>query len=243
VDARFYVAYFSLLRGDNQRAMPVFRQILADAPPAATDSNAVQRREVAVRAVLGYAGQLFNQNQNVPALEALNSVRAADPRNHDAAYWTTLTLYKMQNWAELSRVTTQVVELAPLNYNAYMLMHDAHVSLANALKSRSAPAAQETAERNLAMRAQAIADSMAIQVEQVSLSTDGTTTTVKGVAIGNSAAAGSPVRIEFILSTPMGDVGTGTVNIAAPAKEAQASFEFPVTVTSTPTGFRYRVVR
>jgi tetratricopeptide (TPR) repeat protein len=243
VDARFYVGYFSLLRGDTQRAIPVFRQVLAAPAPAATDSDAVQRREVAVRAVLGYAGTLFNQNQNAPALEALNAVRAVDPRNHDANYWATLTLYKMQNWAELSRASSTVVELAPLNYNAYMLMHDAHVSLANALKARSAPAAQETQERNLAMRAQSQADSRPVQSELVTHTTQRTVTTVKGVAVGNNAPAGTPVRVEFILSTPLGDVGTGTVNIAAPAKEAQAPFEFPVTVTTAPTGFRYRVVR
>jgi hypothetical protein len=77
----------------------------------------------------------------------------------------------------------------------------------------------------------------------VNLSTTGTTTTVRGVVIGGAAAAGTPIRLEFFLSTPSGDVGTGTVNVAAPAKDARANFEISVQVTSAPTGFRYRLVR
>jgi hypothetical protein len=63
------------------------------------------------------------------------------------------------------------------------------------------------------------------------------------VVTGGAAAAGTPIRLEFHLSSPSGDVGTGTVNVAAPAKDATANFELPVQVTSAPTGFHYRVVR
>jgi hypothetical protein len=38
-------------------------------------------------------------------------------------------------------------------------------------------------------------------------------------------------------------VGTGTVNVAAPAKDAKANFELPVQVTVVPTGFHYNVAR
>src|SRR6185503_2024205 len=110
----------------NDRAMPVFRRILAMPAPAANDTNGLERRDVAVRAVLSYGGQLFNQDHNPQAVEALNSVRTADPQNHDAAYWASLALYKLQRWQDLATVTQRVVELAPLNYNAFMLLHDAH---------------------------------------------------------------------------------------------------------------------
>src|SRR5687767_12273726 len=43
-DAAFYAGYFSLLKGDNARAIPVFRRILAMPAPAATDTNGIERR-------------------------------------------------------------------------------------------------------------------------------------------------------------------------------------------------------
>jgi tetratricopeptide (TPR) repeat protein len=241
IDANFYAGYFSLLKGDNDRAMPVFRRILAMPAPAATDTNGLERRDVAVRAVLSYGGQLFNQDHNPQAVEVLNSVRAADPQNHDAAYWTSLALYKLQRWNDLATATTRAVELGPLNYNAFMLLHDAHKMMADALKAQG-NAAQEAQHRQQAMAAQAAGEALPVQVEQVSLSTTGTTTTVRGVVVGGKAAAGTPVRIEFHLSTPSGDVGSGTVSVVAPAAGANANFELPVQVTAAPTGFRYRLL-
>ncbi|HKP73934.1 MAG TPA: hypothetical protein VJT67_00265, partial [Longimicrobiaceae bacterium] len=242
VDANFYAGYFSLLKGDNERAMPVFRRILALPAPAATDTNGLERRDVAVRAVMSYGGQLFNQDHNPQAVEALNSVRAVDPKNHDAAYWTSLALYKMQRWNDLATTTARVVELGPLNYNAFMLMHDAHKMMADQLKAQG-NAAQEAQHRQAAIQAQQTGEELPVQVEQVSLSTNGNTTTVRGVVVGGKAAAGTAIRLEFTLSTPSGDVGTGTVNVVAPAANANASFELPVQVTAAPTGFRYRLVR
>jgi len=241
-DAAFYAGYFSLLKGDNARAIPVFRRILTMPAPAANDTNGLERRDVAVRAVLSYGGQLFNQDQSAQAVEALNAVRAADPQNADAHYWASLALYKLQRWNDLATVTARAVQLAPLNYNAFMLLHDAQKSIADALKAQG-NAAQETQRRQDAMRAQSTGEALPVQVEQVSLSSTGATTTVRGVVIGGAAAAGTPIRLEFTLSTPSGDVGSGTVNVAAPAKDARANFELPVQVTSSPTGYRYRLVQ
>jgi len=240
-DAAFYAGFFSLLKGDNARAIPVFRRILTMPPPAATDTNGLEHRDVAVRAVLGYGGQLFNQNQSAQALEALNAVRAVDPQNADAHYWAALALYKLQRWNDLAEVTTRAVQLAPLNFNAFMLLHDAHKSIADAVKAQG-NTAQEATRRQEAMRAQATGEALPVQVEQVSLTPSGTTTTVRGVVIGGAAAAGTPIRLEFTLSTPAGEVGKGTVNVVAPAKDAHASFELPVPVTASPTGYRYRLV-
>lgn len=241
VDANFYAGYFSLLKGDNERAMPVFRRILTMPAPAADDTNGVERRDVAVRAVLGYGGQLFNQDRNPQALEVLNAVRAADPQNADANYWASLALYKLQRWSDLATVSQKVVELAPLNYNAFMLLHDAHKMTADALKAQG-QTAQEAQRRQAAIAAQTAGEALPVQVEQVGISSSGTTATVRGAVVGGAAAAGSPIRLEFTLTTPSGAVGTGTVNVAAPAKGANANFELPIQVTSAPTGFHYRLV-
>lgn len=242
VDANFYAGYFSLVKGDNDRAMPVFRRILAMPAPAATDTNGIERRDVAVRAMLGYGGQLFNQDRSAQAVDVLSAVRAADPQNHDAVYWTALALYKLQRWSDLAPVTQRVVELGPLNYNAFMLLHDAHKSMADAAKAQN-NTAQETQRRQAAVQASTAGSALPVQMESVQLSTNGTTTTVRGTVSGGAAAAGTAVRVEFILSTPGGDVGTGTVNIAAPAQGATATFELPVQVTAGPTGYRYRLAR
>ena len=243
VDAAFYAGYFSLLKGDNARAIPVFRRILSMPAPAANDTNAVERRDVALRAVLGYGGQLFNQNQNEQALEILNSVRAVDPRNHDANYWASLAMYKLQRWNDLAAITTRVIELGPLDYNAFMLAHDAHKLMADALKAQG-NAAQENQHRMEAVRMQAAGEALPVQVDQVSVTPSGeNTATVRGAVVGGTAAAGTPIRLEFTLSTPSGDVGSGTVNVAAPAKDQRAQFELPIQVTANPTGFRYRLVR
>lgn len=242
VDAAFYAGYFSLLKGDNAHAIPVFRRILAMPAPGANDTSGLERRDVAVRAVLGYGGQLFNQDQNQQALEVLNAVRAIDPQNADATYWASLAMYKLQRWNDLVTISNRVVELTPLNYNAFMLAHDAHKLIADQLKAQG-NTAQEGPHRNEAVRMQAAGEALPVQVEQVSISPNGNTATVRGVVIGGAAAAGTPIRLEFHLSTPSGDVGTGTVNVAAPAKDQRANFELPVQITAAPTGFRYTLVR
>jgi tetratricopeptide (TPR) repeat protein len=241
-DATFYAGYFSLLKGDNARAMPVFRRILTMPAPAAGDTNGLERRDVAVRALLGYGGQLFNQDSSARAVEVLSAVRAADPQNHDATYWTALALYKLQRWNDLATVTARAVQLAPLNYNAYMLQHDAHKLIADQVKAQGNPA-QEAQHRQEAMRAQGAGEALPVQVDQIGISTNGSTATVRGVVVGGAAAAGTPIRLEFHLSNPSGDVGTGTVNVVAPAKDQRANFELPVQVTAAPTGFRYTLVR
>lgn len=240
-DADFYAGYFSLIKGDNARAMPVFRRILALPAPAATDTNGIERRDVAVRAVLGYGGQLFNQDSSARAVEALNAVAAADPQNHDAHYWASLALYKLQRWNDLATTTARVVQLAPLNYNAFMLMHDAHKLIADQVKAQG-NTASEAQHRQESMRSQASGEALPVQVEQVGISSTAGTATVRGVVVGGAAAAGTPIRLEFRLSNPSGDVGTGTVSVAAPAKDAKVNFELPVQVTSSPTGFRYTLV-
>lgn len=240
-DATFYAGYFSYLRGNVADAVPVFRRILAQPAPASTDTNAVQRRDVAVRILQSQGGELFNHDQNAQAIDVLRAVSAADPNNHDALYWQALALYKMQRWDDLAALAPKVVALGPLNYNALMLGHDAHKMIADRFKAQN-NTAQETAHRNQALAAATAGDAMPVQLEDVILQNGQGTTTVHGTVKGGKAAAGTPVRVEFTLSTPAGDVGKGTVNIAAPAANATSTFDLPVQVTDTPTGFRYRVV-
>jgi hypothetical protein len=94
-----------------------------------------------------------------------------------------------------------------------------------------------------AVRMQAAGEALPVQVDQVSVTPGENTATVRGVVIGGAAAAGTPIRLEFTLSTPSGDVGSGTVNVVAPAKDQRAQFELPIQVTTNATGFRYRLVR
>jgi tetratricopeptide (TPR) repeat protein len=239
-DAPFYVGYFSFLRGDQERALPVFRRLVAMPAPAAADTDAVQRRMAAMGGLLDASARMLNANQNQQAVELLGAVLRADPNNRNALYYQSLALYKMQRWADLLPVTERVLRIDPLNGNEALVAFAAHRALADEAKARN----QTTVENQHRMAALRLPnpDSMAVTVETVSLTTEGLTTTVRGTVKGGAARAGAPVRLEFTLTSPGGDVGSGTVTITAPARDATASFELPIQGTGYPSSFRYRLL-
>ncbi|HET7234328.1 MAG TPA: hypothetical protein VFJ16_30220 [Longimicrobium sp.] len=239
-DAPFYVGYFSFLRGDQARALPVFRRLVAMPAPAAADTDAVQRRLAALGGLLDASARMLNANQNQQAVELLQAVLAADPNNRNALYFQSLALYKMQRWADLLPITERVMRVDPLNGNEALVAFAAHRALADEAKARSQTAV-ENQHRNAALRLPN-PDSMQVTVDAVNLTTDGATTTVRGQVKGAAARAGAPIRLEFTLTSPTGDVGTGTVTVQAPARDATANFELPVQTTGVPSSFRYRLL-
>ncbi len=239
-DATFYVGYFSFLRGDQERALPVFRRLVAMPQPAAADTDAVQRRMAAMGGLLDASARMLNANQNQQAIDLLRAVLAADPNNRNALYYQSLALYKMQRWADLLPVTERVLRIDPLNGNEALVAFAAHRALADEAKARN----QTQVENQHRMSALRLPnpDSMAVTVESVNLTTEGTTTTIRGSVKGAAARPGSPVRLEFTLTSPAGDLGTGTVTITAPARDATANFELPIQGTGFPSSYRYRLL-
>jgi len=239
-DAPFYVGYFSFLRGDQTRALPVFRRLLAMPAPAPADTDAVQRRMAALGGLLDASARMLNANQNQQAADLLQAVIQADPNNRNALYYQSLAYYKMQRWADLLPVAERVMRIDPLNGNEALVMFAAHRALADQAKAQG-NTTSETQHRNAALRLPN-PDSMQVTVDNVNMTTEGTTTTIRGQVKGAAARAGAPVRLEFTLTSPGGDVGTGTVTVAAPVRDATANFEAQIPTTGFPSSFRYRLL-
>jgi tetratricopeptide (TPR) repeat protein len=239
-DAIYYVGVFSGMRGDNDRAVKAFRRILAMPAPEAADSDHVQQRMVSIAGLLDVSARLLNANQNQQAIDILREVQRIDPNNRNALYYNSLALYKLQRWADLLPVAERVLRVDPLNGNEALVMFAAHRALADVAKGQH-DTAVETQHRNAALRLPN-PDSMQVTVDQVSLATENGTTTLRGVVTGAAARPGTAIRLGFTLINPTGDVGTGTVTVAAPEREKTANFEFTIQGTGYPTSYRYRLL-
>ncbi|HEX6751081.1 MAG TPA: hypothetical protein VF092_27575 [Longimicrobium sp.] len=238
-DASFYAAYFSSRRGNQAQAIPLYRRLLAGPAPAANDTNAIERRNVAMDEVLAYAGQKINDKQFAEADQLLRDLQRADPNNRNVLYYRSLALYSLQRWQDLLPVAEKEVQIDPLNGNEWLILFSAHKGLADAAKAQNNTASEQQ-HRMAAIRLQN-PDSLQVTVDQVGLNISGGTVTVKGVVTGAAARPGAAVKLEFTLTSPAGDVGTGTVTVAAPVRGANTPFEVPIQVTSQPTSFRYRI--
>lgn len=240
VDASFYAAYFNSRRGNLPAAIPSYRRLLAGPPPAPNDTNAIERRNVALDEILGYSGQLINDTKYADATTLLNELARIDPNNRNILYYQSLALYKLERWNDLLPLTEKVLRVDPLNGNEWLIAFAAHKGLADLAKAQHNTAAEQ--QHRLAAIRLTNPDSMQVTLDQVGLAINGSTATVKGVMTGAAARPGTAIKLEFTLTSPTGDVGTGTVTVAAPARGQSANFEIPVQVTSSPTSFRYRVV-
>ena len=68
-------------------------------------------------------------------------------------------------------------------------------------------------------------------------------TTVRGEVIGNQAPAGSQVQLRFTFFDDAGtQLGTQTVTITAPAKDATVPFEAVLESDTPASGYRYELV-
>jgi tetratricopeptide (TPR) repeat protein len=238
-DASFYAAYFSARRGNVAAAIPFYQRLLAAPAPAATDTNGVERRGIAFDEILAYTGTLINGEKYTDADALLRTLNRIDPKNRNALYYRSLALYKLERWNDLLPVSQAVLAVDPLNENEHLILFSAHKGLADAAKAQNNTAADQ--QHRMAAIA-AVPDSLPVTVDQIDVNTQGATTTVKGQVKGGSARAGAPIRLEFTLTNPNGDVGTGTVTVAAPARDATANFELPIQTTGPVTSFRYRLV-
>ncbi|HSU14373.1 tetratricopeptide repeat protein [Longimicrobium sp.] len=239
-DASFYAAYFSARRGNLAAAIPSYRRLLAGPAPAATDTNAIERRNVALDEILGYAGQQINDQKYAEADAMLRDLQRIDPNNRNVLYYRSLALYKMERWGDLLPITEKVTQIDPLNENEWLIAFAAHKGLADAAKAQNNTTAEQQ-HRMAAIRLQN-PDSLQVTVDQVGLAISGGSVTLRGVVKGAAARPGTAIKLEFTLAAPTGDVGTGTVTVAAPARGQTANFELPVQVTASPTTFRYRLV-
>jgi tetratricopeptide (TPR) repeat protein len=239
-DAHFNLGVLASQRGDVATATTSYMRVLTMTQPA--DSAAAEQRSVALGGLVNAGARLFNENKFQEAAQAFMQVTVLDPGNRDAWYNHALALYKLQRWRELIPVATRAVQLDPLNYNAQIVLFNAYKELSDAAKAQN-NAAVETENRNLALRTLEAADALPVHLGEVTFETAQGSVTVKGTVTGAAAAAGTPVQIEFTLTSPAGEVGKGTVTVTAPAKDQNAPFQVTIPTTGIPTSYRYRLVR
>jgi tetratricopeptide (TPR) repeat protein len=242
--AHFNQAVVYAGRNDHARAAAAYRAALATLERMPADSaNAAEIAETrasSLSGLLNAGAHFFATNEFARAGELFSEVHRMDPNHRDAWYNHALALYKLERWQELIPVATRLVQIDPLNYNARIILFNAYKGISDAAKA-SRNTTLETTNRNLAVSTLAAADSLPVQLDQVQLSIREDGARISGTVQGAAARAGTPIRLNFTFFGPSGPVGTQSVTVSAPAKDATTPFEVLLPTTSPVTGYSYRV--
>lgn len=169
---------------------------------------------------------LFNANEYVKAAEAFGRVTAIQPNSRDGWYNQANALYAAEEWEDLTPIAERLVQVDPLNENAGLIL------------------ARSYRERQMNDRALATLEriqALPIYLDELQIRPTETSTTIQGTATGNSAAAGTAVRLRFNFYGESGPLGSETVTIIAPADDANAPFE--VTIAQPATSYSYEVAQ
>lgn len=241
--AHFNQAVVYAGRNDYTRATAAYRATLAALERVTPDtSNATELAETragSLSGLLNAGAHYFTANEFARAGEIFAEVHRLDPNHRDAWYNHALSLYKLERWQELVPVASRLVQIEPLNYNSMILLFNAYKGLSEAAKAARNTAVEST-NRNLAVSTLQAADALPVQVSDVQLSTrDGVR--LAGTVRGAAARAGTPIRLNFTFFGPSGPVGTQSVTVSAPAKDATTPFEVVLATTQPVTGYSYRV--
>ena len=235
-------------RGDYAQAVANYQKALESLDRTPNDTvQAVIQAEAETRAnalngLLSAGAQLFGQDRFTEAAQIFTVLNRLDPNNRDAWYNHALALYKQERWEPLIPVAQRLTQIDPLNYNGQIILFNAYKGRSEAAKARN-DAATERTNRDLALRTLEAADALPVQVDGVSLTNQDGSVQITGQVTGGAARAGSPVQLEFTIYGPAGTLGTQTVSISAPAKDAKANFELTVPTTTPATSWSYRLVR
>ncbi len=231
-------------RNDHARASTAYRAALASlervTPDTANAAELVETRAGSLSGLLNAGAHYFATNDFARAAELFADVHRLDPNHRDAWYNHALSLYKLERWQDLIPVATRLVQIDPLNYNARIILFNAYKGLSDAAKA-SRNTAVETTNRNLAVSTLQAADSLPVQLDEVQLSTREDGARLAGTVKGGAARAGTPIRINFTFFGPSGPVGTQSIAVSAPAKDATAPFEVLLPTTQPVTGYSYRL--
>jgi tetratricopeptide (TPR) repeat protein len=172
---------------------------------------------------------LFTAKNYPRASEAFAKVSAARPNSREALYNQANALYAGEQWAALLPVAQKLVTLDPLYEDSYLML---------------ARAQREAKQNPDALASLQIIEQMPVKVKDVQLRAAATRTTVRGTAVGNAAAQGSPVQLRFTFYGANGQaVGTQTASISAPAKAASVPFTVTLDSPTAVVGYKYELVR
>jgi tetratricopeptide (TPR) repeat protein len=171
---------------------------------------------------------LFNAKNYTQAAEAFRRVTEALPQSRDAWYNYANALYAQNEYAALVPVAERLVQVDPLSENSALILARAYREAKQNQKALAALQANEAAP---------------IHLEDLQMQPRAGRTRVSGRAIGNAAAAGTPVQLRFTFYGPAGEVGTETVTVSAPAEDASTDFEVVLETEQPVQAYRYELVR
>ncbi len=231
--APFNLALVYNSSGDAARAGQYAREamrILATLPADTSATEMAEREEMrtgALQLIFNTGVTAFQANDFANAATTFRSVTEMD-RNYREA-WTNLSfaLYKQQRWNDVIPATQRLLELDPLNENAMLVLAEAYRAL-------------NRPNEGLQIR-ERIRD-VPVYVQGLAMNYENDVATAAGEVVGNTARAGTPIRMEITFTGLGGDLGTQTVTVSAPAKGERAPFTARHEGTGRPTSFRYRAL-
>jgi tetratricopeptide (TPR) repeat protein len=243
-EAYFNQAVVYAGRNDHPRAATAYRAALAAlervTPDTGNAAELAETRAGSLSGLLNAGAHYFAANDFARAGEMFAEVHRLDPNHRDAWYNHALSLYKLERWQDLVPVAARLVQIDPLNYNARIVLFNAYKGISDAAKT-SRNTAVETTNRNLAVSTLQAADSLPVQLDETQLRTSANNATLTGTVKGNVARAGTPIRLNFTFFGPSGPVGTQSITVNAPAKDATVPFEVVMPTTQPVTGYSYRM--
>jgi tetratricopeptide (TPR) repeat protein len=210
-------------------------------PPTTDRARAMERLETRaqiINGIMAAGAQHFQDHRYEQAANAFRDVTRIEPNSRDAWYNLALALYQLERWNDLEPVAERVVELDPLNYNARVILFNAHRGMA-AEAPPGTPAEHEATARGLATLE--AADALPVQIDGISLS-GGVDTPVRIVgAATDSGQAGAPVTLEFAVYGASGELGSAITTIERPGPDATLPFSVSIRTAEPVTGWRYRL--
>jgi tetratricopeptide (TPR) repeat protein len=169
---------------------------------------------------------LFNSEDFERAAEAFGRVTEIQPESRDAWFNQANALYAAEKWEELIPVGERLIEVDPLNESAALLLTRAY---------------RDLGQNDNALRTLERSQDSPVFLEELQIRPAGQQTTIVGRVIGHEAAPGTPVRLRFTFYDDAGQVGTETVTVTAPAREASEVFE--VSIAQTANAYKYELLQ
>lgn len=170
---------------------------------------------------------LYNAEKYAEAATAFK--RVTDLRPNSAQAWTnySLALNNAKQWQQLATAAERLAQVDPLSQDAYIFAARAYTSLKQNAKATA------TVKR---------VEALPVLVRNVKLQAGASKATLRGEVVGNRARSGTPVALRFTFYGEQGPLGTQTVTVNAPARDAAAPFETSLDITSPVTGYSYELV-
>jgi tetratricopeptide (TPR) repeat protein len=189
-------------------------------------SGLLSRQDLKPSDLMSVGVALFNAKDYQRAGQAFQRLTTARPNSRDAWYNYANSLYASDQFQPLVPVAEKLVQLDPLS-------EDAALILARAYK--------ETNQNQKALAALEKNEKLPIKVKDLAMRVGAGKTTVTGTAVGNAAAAGTPVTLRFTFYSETGTLGTQNVTVNAPAKDATGQFTVTFENAATPVGYSYEL--